>query len=135
MWQKFMFISAWSGVGTVSRAPLGVFRSQPGTRQMLKQVMQEIYEVAQARKISLPPEIINETLAVFDRLPADGTTSMQRDIIEGRPSELEVQNGAVVRLGQEAGIETPVNAFIYHSLLALERQARGERIPILTAKP
>jgi 2-dehydropantoate 2-reductase len=50
---------------------------------------------------------------------------MQRDIMEGRPSELEAQNGAVVRLGQEAGVPTPVHAFIYHSLLPSELRARG----------
>ncbi len=51
---------------------------------------------------------------------------MQRDILEGRPSELEAQNGAVVRLAEEAGIDVPVNAFIYHSLLPMELRARGE---------
>ncbi len=126
MWQKFMFITAWSGVGALTRAPVGIFRSQPGTRQMLQQAMKEIYEVAQACKISLAPEIINKTLELFDSLPAEGTASMQRDIMEGRPSELEIQNGAVVRLGQKVSIETPVNAFIYYSLLAIERRARGE---------
>ena len=51
---------------------------------------------------------------------------MQRDIMEGRPSELEVQNGAIVRLGLTAGVPTPVNDFIYHSLLPQEKRARGE---------
>ena len=45
--------------------------------------------------------------------------------MEGRPSELEVQNGGVVRLGVEVGVETPVNAFIYQSLLPQEMKARG----------
>jgi len=51
---------------------------------------------------------------------------MQRDLMEGRPSELEVQNGGVVRLGLEAGVPTPVNSFIYDSLLPQEMKARGE---------
>jgi 2-dehydropantoate 2-reductase len=50
---------------------------------------------------------------------------MQRDVLEGRPSELEAQNGAVVRLGEAAGVETPLNRFIYASLLPQERKARG----------
>jgi len=54
---------------------------------------------------------------------------MQRDIMEGRASELEVQNGAVVRLGQEVSVPTPVNAFIYYSLLPQELKARGELLP------
>jgi 2-dehydropantoate 2-reductase len=51
---------------------------------------------------------------------------MQRDIMDGRPSELEWQSGAVVRLGREAGVATPLNAFIYHSLLPQELKARGK---------
>ena len=126
MWQKFMFITGWSGVGAVTRAPLGVFRSQPGTRQLLEQTIREIYNVARARNIALPKDIIVKTMAFLDSLPPDGTASMQRDIMNGRPSELEVQNGAVVRLGQEVGVETPVNTFIYHSLLPMEMAARGQ---------
>jgi 2-dehydropantoate 2-reductase len=46
--------------------------------------------------------------------------------MNGRPSELEFLNGAVLRLGKEVGIETPVNAFIYYSLLPMEMRARGQ---------
>ena len=126
MWQKFMFISASSGVGAITRSPFGIFRSQPGTRQMLIQAMEEICDVAQAHKIDLPKTLVAKTMKFFDNLPEAATASMQRDIMEGRPSELEVQNGAVVRLGKKAGVETPITAFIYHSLLALEKKARGE---------
>jgi len=39
---------------------------------------------------------------------------------------LEYWSGAVVRLGREAGVATPLNEFIYYSLLPQERQARGQ---------
>jgi 2-dehydropantoate 2-reductase len=51
---------------------------------------------------------------------------MQRDILAGRPSELESQSGAVVRLGREKGVATPVHDFVYRTLLPLEARARGE---------
>jgi 2-dehydropantoate 2-reductase len=50
---------------------------------------------------------------------------MQRDILEGRPSELEYQNGAVLRLGREAGVPVRVNEFIYRCLVPSELRARG----------
>jgi 2-dehydropantoate 2-reductase len=125
MWRKFFLIAPWSGVGAVTRAPIGIFRSLPETRQMLEQAMAEVAAVAQARGIVLPHGLVEQTMAFIDGLPAEGTASMQRDIMEGRPSELEAQNGAVVRLGREAGVATPVNSFIYHSLLPLELRARG----------
>ena len=126
IWRKFLLIVGWSGMGAITRAPIAVFRNIPETRQMLKQVMQEVFAVAQAYDIALPPDVVDQMLAFIDKITPEGTASMQRDIMEGRPSELESQNGAVVRLGQEVGVETPVNAFIYHSLLPLEKRARGE---------
>lgn len=126
MWQKFLLITAWSGLGAITRVPVGIFRSQPETRQLLEKTMIEIYEVARARNIDLPENVIAKTLEFIDALPSGGTASMQRDIMDGKPSELESQAGAVVRLGQEVGIETPVSNFIYSSLLPMERQARGQ---------
>jgi len=125
LWEKFLFIASFSGVGAVTRAPAGVLRSLTETRQMLEQAMHEVLAVARAREIALSEEAIRRTMDIIDSLPPGGTASMQRDIMEGRPSELESQNGAVVRLGQEAGVATPLHAFIYHSLLPLESRARG----------
>jgi 2-dehydropantoate 2-reductase len=51
---------------------------------------------------------------------------MQRDIAEGRPSELDAQIGAVVRFGKEVDVATPLNNFIYATLLPAELRARGE---------
>ncbi len=120
MWSKFLLIASWSGVGAITRVPVGEFLGVPQTRQLLQDAMQEVYNVAWARDITLPKDIIGKTLDFMDSLPPTGTASMQRDIMEGRRSELESQTGAVVRLGEEAGVETPVNAFIYHSLLPQE---------------
>lgn len=125
MWRKFLLIAPWSGVGAVTRAPIGIFRSLPETRMMLEQAMAEVAAVAQARHIALPDGLVAQTMTFVDGLPASGMASMQRDMMEGRPSELEAQNGAVVRLGREAGVPAPVNTFIYHSLLPLELRARG----------
>ena len=126
MWQKFALITPWSGMGAITRAPIGIFRSQPGTRQMLKRAIVEIYNVAQASDIDLPEDVVDNTMKFLDALPPEGTASMQRDIMDGKPSELEAQNGAVVRLGQEVGVETPVNNFIYNSLLPMEMRAQGQ---------
>ena len=65
-------------------------------------------------------------MAFLDSLAPSGTTSLQRDIAGGKPSELEAWNGAAVRLGREVGVDTPLHEFIYHSLLPLELQARGK---------
>jgi 2-dehydropantoate 2-reductase len=126
MWSKFVFIAALSGVGALTRAPIGVIRSQPETRRLLEQALEEIHAVALGNRIALPADTVERTLTFIDNLPADGTASMQRDIIQGRPSELEAQVGAVVRLGERVGIAVPLHRLMYAALLPLERRARGE---------
>lgn len=124
MWDKFLLIAPWGGFGALTRAPIGVIRSLPETRTLLEQAMEEIYLLARARKVSTERESINRAMAFLDALPEEATASMQRDILGGRPSELDAQNGAVVRLGKEAAVATPVNGMIYSSLLPQEMQAR-----------
>jgi 2-dehydropantoate 2-reductase len=124
MWSKFLFIASLGGMGAVTRVPIGEIRSHPETREMLMQAMQEIRALAVHGGIPLPPDIVTTTMALVDGLPAEGTASMQRDIMDGRPSELDAQNGAVVRLGHEAGVDVPVHNFIFRALLPLERRAR-----------
>ena|ERR1700730_1427828 len=126
VWNKFLFIAGFSGVGAVTQAPAGVLRRLPQTRSLMERAMREIEQVAEARGIRLSGDTVNQALSSLDSLPENAMSSMQRDIMAHRPSELESQNGAVVRLGREAGIETPVNTFLYDSLLPLEMRARGE---------
>jgi 2-dehydropantoate 2-reductase len=126
VWEKFIFVAPYGGIGAVSRATAGVIRSLPETRRMLEQGMQEILEVARARKVSLAEGIVEKSMGLMDSLAPSATTSLQRDISAGKPSELEAWNGAVVRLGQESGVATPLHEFIYHSLLPSELSARGE---------
>ena len=126
MWGKFLQISSWSGMGAVTRAPAGIWRAIPETREMWQNAMREVLDVAVARGINLSGDLIRSVTSYVDNLPPGATASMQRDIIEGRPSELEAQSGAVVRLGEEIGVSTPTHAFMYNALLPAELRARGE---------
>jgi 2-dehydropantoate 2-reductase len=87
--------------------------------------MNEIYLLAHAHGIKLPADSIDNAMAAVNALPEDGTSSMQRDIAAGRPSELESQNGAVVRMARESGIDVPTHALIYETLKLLEQKARA----------
>lgn len=126
IWGKFLQISSWSGLGAVTRSPVGVWRSLPETRAMWQQAMREVFDLARARGVALDETLLEQVTDYLDKLPPHATASMQRDILEGRPSELEAQNGAVVRLGRESGVPTPVHTFIYSALLPLEKKARHE---------
>jgi 2-dehydropantoate 2-reductase len=125
IWEKFLFIAPVSGVGAVTRAPMGAMRTVPQTRELIERAMFEVAALARAKGVNVPDAAVARNMEYVDRLPADATASMQRDIMDGRPSELEQQNGAIARLGREAGVPVPVNAFLYAALLPAERRARG----------
>ena len=127
VWRKFVFGATTSGLGAVTRAPMGLLRELPETRPLFVQGMREIVAVAQACGVALGEETVTAALAQLDALPYETTASMQRDIMAGRPSELEAQNGAVARLGAAAGVPTPLHTFIYATLLPQERMARNRR--------
>ena len=128
LWEKFLFIAPFSAVAAVTRMPAGVVRTVPETRGLLAAAIGEAGAVARARGVKLPDDAVARTLAYVDGLPDDATASMQRDILEGRPSELDAQTGTIVRLGRAAGVAVPVNEFLYASLLPSERKAR-QRAP------
>jgi 2-dehydropantoate 2-reductase len=125
IWEKFMAIR-FGPVGAVTRAPAGVLRSIPETRRMIEQACQETLMVARARGIALAEDAPRRMMALLDEAPPGLMASLQRDIMEGRPSELEALTAALVRLGQEVGVPTPLHAFMYHSLLPQERRARKQ---------
>jgi 2-dehydropantoate 2-reductase len=127
LWEKFVFIAAVSGVGAVTRQPIGRFRVVPETRAMLVSALQEVVAVGRARGVALDENTADGILTtIIDNAPEGTIASMQKDIMEGSRSELGAQNGAVVRMGKELGIPTPVNAFIYASLLPMELEALGK---------
>ncbi|MFQ5350676.1 MAG: 2-dehydropantoate 2-reductase, partial [Thermoanaerobaculia bacterium] len=125
IWEKFLFICPVSGVGAITGKTIGEFRADPEARTMLEAAMREVVVVAAGQGVELRSDIVERTLRFLDALPPEGTASMQRDVLEGRPSELESQNGAVVRLGRAAGVPTPVNLEIYERLLPLEERSRA----------
>ena len=126
LWEKLLFVGPYGGVGAVTRAPVGVLRRQRETRSLLEATMREVFVLARARGVRVGEEAIAKALAGIDLSPEQATASMQRDIMAGRPSELESQLGVVVRLAHLAGVEVPLHTFLYACLLPQERKARGE---------
>ena len=124
LWDKLVFIEPFGAVGAVTRSPLGVFRTRRESRELLVSAMDEVATLARARGVRLPADSVARALQAVDRMPAEATASMQRDILSGRPSELGDQTGAVLRLAREAALAVPVHAFLWASLLPQEDAAR-----------
>ncbi len=124
LWMKFLFVCSLGGVGAVSRSPIGVVRSLARTRRLAEQAMTEIWEIARAQGIRLPRDAVSRALDQTDAFPAEGTSSLQRDIEAGVPSELDAWTGAAARLGRRAGVSTPAHDFILAALEPRELAAR-----------
>ena len=126
LWHKLLLMASVSGVCSVARVPLGEVRATPPARDLLRRSMEETAAVAAARGVRLPDGVIAASLAFLDALPRGFIPSMHRDIAAGRPSELEQLSGAVVRLGRECGVATPLHQFMHAALLPSELAARGD---------
>jgi len=124
IWKKFLFIVTISGVGALTRSVFGVMRDDDDIRQIMYQTANEIVAIAKAKGINLNNSDVEMVLKVVDNLDYNTTASMQRDIMAGRPSELENFNGYVVKMGKELHITTPTNSFTYHCLLPMEKKVR-----------
>jgi 2-dehydropantoate 2-reductase len=124
IWSKFLFICAYSGVTSLLRLPIGPIVGDPDTFALYERCMREIERLAQAKKIALPPGIVEDRLEFSRKLEPSSTSSMQRDLAAGKKMELDALNGTVSRLGREMGVLTPINDLIYS---ALKLHASGQR--------
>ncbi len=124
LWDKLLFIEPFGAVGAVTRSPVGIFRTRRESRELLVSAMDEVATLARARRVRLPADAVARAIQAMDRLPAEATASMQRDILSGRPSELGDQTGAVMRLARDAALAVPVHAFLWAALLPQEDAAR-----------
>ena len=82
---------------------MGVMREDPGTRALIERSMDEGLAVARATGHDIDGSYRDEMWAFYRGMPAGATASMQRDIMDGRPSELDAWNGAICRFGARAG--------------------------------
>ena len=125
IWKKFLFIASISGIGALTRSPFGAMRKNEAIRKIIFDTAKEIVEVANAKGIGLSQKDIETIIKVIDKQDYNTTASMQRDMMEGKPSELENFNGYIASQGKLLGIETPTNTFIYNCLLPQEQLARN----------
>lgn len=130
LWEKFTWICAGAGTTSLARAPVGAILAFAPTRQLFVAIMREVQAVARARRIPLASDIVERTLVMAERFEKGMRSSMQRDLERGRRLEIDALNGAVVRFGDEHGVDTPVNDVIYAclKLADLQHEASGRSL-------
>jgi len=63
-----MFIAPWSGVGAITRSPVGIIREVQQTRDLLLQSIREVFEVAQANGVKLTENAVDATMDFIDNV-------------------------------------------------------------------
>ena len=127
LWRKFLFICAWSGMICLTRSPMADILASPATERMTTDVLREVQSVAGARGIELSDGEVEAAMQSFRDAGEDSVSSMYIDLQAGKPLEIEVLNGAVARMGAEAGVATPVNDFIAGCLALPHERAVAAR--------
>ena len=109
LWSKLMFLTSMSAINCITRQPVGLVQSDGETIALYMDAMREVAAVAAAHGVSLGEEAIANNMALAKSFPPNNKTSMFQDLEAGRRLEIDYLSGAVVRLGREKGIETPIH--------------------------
>ena len=109
LWSKLMFLTSMSAINCITRQPVGLVQSDGETIALYMDAMREVAAVAVAHGVSLGEEAIANNMALAKSFPPNNKTSMFQDLEAGQRLEIDYLSGAVVRLGREKGIETPIH--------------------------
>uniref|UniRef100_A0A7S0WR07 2-dehydropantoate 2-reductase n=1 Tax=Pyramimonas obovata TaxID=1411642 RepID=A0A7S0WR07_9CHLO len=127
MWRKILAICAYSGVCTASRGNIGDVVECDASATLFQECLLETHRVALASGVKLSEDEVEVVWKEFKGLAAaspTNTPSLMRDMLAGRPSELDDQLGAVVRAAGRARVEVPRVAALYAALMVQEQRNR-----------
>jgi 2-dehydropantoate 2-reductase len=113
-WKKYLFIASMAALTSYHRTTMD--RIVAERREELENLLEEIASVARAKKIPMDEEIVRATLRKMEKVLPGAKTSMQRDLEQGKPAEIEALPGYVVHEGARLGIPTPLMERIYRTL-------------------
>lgn len=128
VWAKIIYNSALNPLGAILEVPYGKLAENIHTQELMDSIITEIFAVLAAHGQATPwPDADAYRQAFYGQMiptTALHHASMLQDIQRGRRTEIEALNGAVVRLGRDYGVPTPVNAIITAMLKTKEEMRR-----------
>ncbi len=118
IWEKFLFISSIANMTTYMDMPVGEILRDKTSKDTLIELIKELKLIAGAKNISLPENIIENTIARIEKLPFDTTSSMHSDFLKGGRTEYTSLTEYVSNLGDKLNVDTPA----FDKILAEFRQ-------------
>jgi 2-dehydropantoate 2-reductase len=122
IWEKFIILSALSAITTLTRLPIGPIMADHHAARLFEAALRETHAVGMARCPGLSADAADRQMAIARGFPPHMRASMLDDLERGKRLELRDLSGAVVRIGKETGVPTPVHETV---LAALHPYADG----------
>jgi 2-dehydropantoate 2-reductase len=124
LWSKLVMNCAYNAISALTRAPYGRMVALPEIRAIMRDTVDEVVQVARAKGIRLPGDMVGTAFRLADAMPTTLSSTAQ-DVIKGKRTEIEHLNGYVVREGEALGIPTPANRTLNALVKLLELTASG----------
>jgi 2-dehydropantoate 2-reductase len=110
LWNKMVSVGSIGTVMAASRATFPEILASPNGEHTVRTTMEEIVAVGQSQGVTFPPRCVESKLEAAIAEAEETQASLQYDLDNGKPLELDDILGAVVKIGREAGIPVPASA-------------------------
>jgi len=118
-WSKLIFNAATNPVGAVTGLHHGAATRFEPTGALFDALVDEGLAVAKALGITLHDDP-KQMIRYAANAPGKHKASMLQDVEARRQTEVDFMNGAIVRMGEQAGVPTPLNQAIWALVKGLE---------------
>lgn len=113
LWNKYMFINAFSGITTATNLPIGPVIDHPETFHIAEMILQEMKQLANKYNVAMTESLVESTKKKLLNLDRDGTSSMHQDRRKKHTLEVDHLHGGAIRLAKAAGLELPFTEAVF----------------------
>ncbi|MBO8157034.1 MAG: ketopantoate reductase family protein [Bacillaceae bacterium] len=113
MWEKYVFITAFSGVTTAADLSIGPVRNTPATFEVYQDILKEMAALAESYGYPISDDQFKQAIESAYRFTEESTSSMHQDRRKGLTLEVEHLQGGALRMADKKGLELPVTKTIY----------------------
>ena len=108
MWAKWVFIASLGAVTSLMRAPVGAIAAAPAGQRFAQSVLAEAAAAAAACSHPVPAGQLHVTEQALTAPGSPATSSLTRDLIAGRRTEVEAVLADLAARARAAGTATPL---------------------------
>ena len=125
IWRKYMMNSACNTVEAIFHGQHCWFQKIPEACDAMRCVMREIKTLANTMGIDIKEGDIDDVIATFENYAPDGMCSMVQDVLNKKPTEIDMFMGEALRMGEQCGVSLPVCRFVYDIIKSFDKVNAG----------